>query len=149
MPDNTQQTVAEKQHAVVEEFAAIDDWQDRYRRIIDMGKKLPAFPEEYRNEDHKVKGCQSQVWLHADLADGAVQFQADSDAAIVRGLIALLLEVYSGRAPQEIVASKDTFLDEMGLMENLSQTRSNGLSAMLKQMKYYAVAYSALAGRSE
>lgn len=131
------------------DFQAIDDWQERYRKIIDLGKRLEPLPEAYRNDEYKVKGCQSQVWLRADLRDGRVAFQGDSDASIVRGLVALLLDVYSGRTPQEIITSKEGFLDEMGLMQHLSQTRSNGLSAMLKQMKYYAVAYSALVGRTE
>lgn len=148
MADSTA-PIGERQQAIVAEFQAIEDWQERYRKIIDLGKKLAPFPEAFRTDDYKVKGCQSQVWLHADLRDGRVEFQADSDAAIVRGLVALLLEVYSGRAPQEIMTAQDDFLNEMGLMENLTQTRSNGLTAMLKQMKYYAVAYSASAGRSE
>lgn len=141
-------TIQDKQREIVERFRAIGDWENRYREIIQTGKKLPDLPEELRTEDNKVKGCQSQVWLHAGLDNGDVVFQADSDAAIVRGLIALLLQVYNHQAPSEILASDETFLDDIGLIEHLSQTRSNGLSAMLKQIKYYALAYDALSKRA-
>lgn len=141
-------SVAEKQAEIVERFNAIPDWEHRYREIIQLGKRLPELPEALRTETYKVKGCQSQVWLAPQLQDGAVSFQADSDAAIVRGLVALLLEVYNGHPPAEILAADETFLDRIGLIEHLSQTRSNGLSAMIKQIKYYAFAYDTLLKRA-
>jgi cysteine desulfuration protein SufE len=141
-------TVAEKQAEIIERFNAIADWEARYREIIALGKKLPPLPEELRTESNKVKGCQSQVWLAPKLENGCVHFQADSDAAIVRGLVALLLEVYSGHPPAEILAADETFVDRIGLIEHLSQTRSNGLSAMIKQIKYYALAYNAILNRA-
>ncbi|MBI1318550.1 MAG: SufE family protein [Candidatus Hydrogenedens sp.] len=141
-------SIAEKQADITASFQAIDDWESRYRKIIQLGKALPDMPEERKTEDNKVKGCQSQVWLHAALENGRLVFQADSDAAIVRGLIALLLEVYSGQTPAEILAADQTFIDDIGLIEHLSQTRSNGLSAMIKQIKYYALAYDAVIKRS-
>jgi cysteine desulfuration protein SufE len=142
------QSIAEKQAAITASFNAIEDWESRYRKIIQLGKAMPDMPEALKTESNKVKGCQSQVWLHAALDDGRIVFQADSDAAIVRGLIGLLLEVYSGQPPAEILAADETFIDEIGLIEHLSQTRSNGLSAMIKQIKYYALAYDALLKRA-
>ena len=141
-------TIGDRQRAIVERFNAIGDWENRYREIIQKGKALPDLPEELRTEENKVKGCQSQVWLHANLDDGTVKFQADSDASIVRGLIALLLEVFDEQPPSEILAADTTFIDDIGLIEHLSQTRSNGLSAMLKQIKYYALAYDAVLKRA-
>ena len=140
-------TIAERQSALVERFSEISDWEERYREIIRLGRSLPEFPEDQRTERNKVKGCQSQVWMHALLQDGNVVFVADSDAAIVRGLIAILLELYSGQPPQAILEAPPSFIDELGLGTHLSQNRANGLSAMLKQMKLYATAFRALAQR--
>jgi len=142
-------SIEEKIDEIVGRFHAIGDWESRYREIIQLGKRLPPMPHELQTEENKVKGCQSQVWLSPRLEDGALHFWADSDAAIVRGLVALLVEVYNGHSPAEILASDPCFVDRLGLMEHLSQTRSNGLSAMLKQIKYYALAYDAILKRAQ
>lgn len=140
-------SIADKQREIVEEFASIADWRDRYRHIINLGRELPELPEDMRVDRFKVKGCQSQVWLHPSLEDGLVVFRADSDAAIVKGLVALVLRVFSGHTPDEILGSKPDFVDQIGLSEHLSQTRANGLSAMLKQIQMYAFAMKAMAAR--
>lgn len=140
-------TIAERQSAIVAELQACASWQDRYKRIIQLGRDLPAFPEEHRTDDNKVKGCQSQVWVHARLDGDKVLIVGDSDAAIVKGLLAIVLRVFSDASPAEIVAAPVTFLDELGMNENLSQTRANGLAAMLKQIKLYGLAFSALVNR--
>ena len=144
MTNNNASTIESKQQELVAEFQSMTDWQDRYRTIIQMGKALPEFPEEHRTDKNKVKGCQSQVWLHANLDGGRVQFIADSDAAIVRGLIAILLRVFSGHTPDEIIEAQPHFINDIGLSENLSQTRANGLQAMIKQIKFYGVAFKSL-----
>lgn len=140
-------TIEQRQADLVDRFQAITDWEDRYREIIQLGRKLPDFPDELRTDSNKVKGCQSQVWMHAALDDGKVVFHADSDASIVRGLIAILVELYSGQPPEAIMAAPPSFIDELGLGSHLSQNRANGLSAMIKQMKLYATAFNALAQR--
>ena len=122
------------------EFASFSSWEDRYAHIIKMGKELPAFPEEYRLEDNKVRGCQSQVWLFPDLVEGKIIYHADSDASIVKGIISLLLKVYSNSTPDEILAVGTDWLDEIGLRQHLSMSRANGLSSMLKQISMYALA---------
>jgi cysteine desulfuration protein SufE len=141
-------SIQEKQAEIVARFTAIEDWESRYREIIALGKQLPPMPEDLHTEANKVKGCQSQVWLSPRVEEGRIFFHADSDASIVRGLVALLVEVYNGHTPDEILAADETFLDRIGLIEHLSQTRSNGLSAMIKQIKYYALAYSAILKRT-
>jgi cysteine desulfuration protein SufE len=141
-------TIAEKQQAMVERFTAIPDWEDRYREIIRLGRELPPFPEEQRKDANKVKGCQAQVWMHAWHKDGRVHFVADSDAAIVKGLISLVLDAYSGQSFDDVIATPATFVDALGLGQNLSQSRANGLSAMLKQVKLYALAFKTMAQRS-
>lgn len=141
------QTIADKQAALIARFEAIPTWEDRYREIIRLGRELPAFPEEQRLDKNKVKGCQAQVWLHAKASDGRVSYVGDSDAAIVKGLISLVLEVYSGHTFDEIIATPATFVDGLGLGQHLSQSRANGLSAMLKQVKLYALAFKAMAGK--
>jgi len=142
--EQTYTPIAERQQEIVDNFAILGDWEDKYRLIIDMGRKLPDFPEEHRTEENKVKGCQSQVWFHAWLDGDHVKFVADSDAAIVRGLIAILLKTYSDSPPKEILEASTDFLNAMGLGEHLSPTRSNGLNAMVKQIKYYAMAFNTL-----
>lgn len=137
-------TIAEKQQEIIDEFSKIADWRDRYRHIIQLGRELPDLPEEKRDDRFKVKGCQSQVWLLPRVEDGKVVFEADSDAAIVKGLVAIVLRVFSGHAPDDILASDARFVDQIGLSEHLSQTRANGLSAMLKQIRMYALAMKAL-----
>lgn len=145
MPSSPHPTpIADRQKEIVSNFAVFEDWQDKYRLIIDLGRKLPDFPEEHRTEENKVKGCQSQVWFHARLEGDRVVFVADSDAAIVRGLIAILLKVFSDAPPREILEASTDFLKEMGLGDHLSPTRSNGLAAMVKQIKYYAMAFNTL-----
>lgn len=141
-------TIADRQAEIVAELSGFDNWQDRYRRIIKLGRELPPYPEEHRTDAQKVKGCQSQVWLHASLdGDGNVQLVGDSDAAIVKGLLALVLRAFSGAPPEDIAAAPTTFVDQLGLSENLSQTRANGLASMLKQIKLYGVAFAALKAR--
>lgn len=126
------------QAELIEEFGLFDNWMDRYQYIIDMGKQLPAFPDELKTPKTKIQGCQSNVWIHHDNRGDAVHFEATSDAAIVSGLIAVLMRIYNDRPASEIVASQPTFLAELGLDKHLSPTRSNGLNAMLKRI--YAVA---------
>ena len=128
-------SIAEEQQELIGEFAFFDDWDDRYQYLIDLGRKLPAFPEEYRRDEFKLKGCQSQVWLVGEKRDGRLVFHAISDAAIVSGIIAVLLRVYSDRTPREIVATEPDFIAAIGLDAHLSPTRKNGLGAMLKAIK--------------
>ncbi len=136
--------IDEAQDEIIDEFGMLPDWQDRYKLIIQYGKEMPPFPEQHRTEENKVRGCMSQVWMHADLIGDKVQLVADSDAAIVRGLTAIIVRVFSGHTPREIIEAPKDFIDKLGLAENLSQSRRNGLAAMLKQVVYYAVAYQAL-----
>lgn len=139
-------SVTERQQKLAEEFAAAGDWEARYKLLIERGKKLPELPAEIMTETYKVKGCQSQVWLHANLTpEGRVALQADSDALIVKGLVAILLEVYSNAKPDEILSAPTTFLKDLGFEGGLSPSRANGLYAMLKQILYYAQAFEALA----
>ena len=126
---------------LVNEFKGIDSWEDKYKYIIQKGKELDSLGDSYKDDKFLVKGCQSKVWFHAEMKDGVVYFQGDSDASIVRGIVALLLHVYSGASPDEILATKPTFLADIGLREHLSMSRSNGLSAMLKQISLYAIAF--------
>lgn len=126
---------------IVERFSKFKDWEDRYGAIIDLGKSLPLMKDEFKTEANKVKGCQSQVWLFAELSGDKVIFHADSDATIVKGLVALLVEVYSGSTPDEILMTKPTFLETIGLREHLSMSRANGLNSMVKQISLYAMAY--------
>ncbi len=136
-----------RQDRLQEEFSRLSSWEDRYKRLIELGKQLGDLPEELKTEDAKIRGCQSQVWLHASLnSAGEIVFRADSDALIVKGLIAVLLEVYSPATPQEILASPAQFLNDLGFASHLSPSRANGLTAMVKQIIYYATAFQALAG---
>lgn len=127
--------------AVIDSFSQYSDWESRYKHLIAMGKELEAFPEQERKDENKVKGCQSQVWLHSEFCDGKVHFYGDSDASIVKGIVALLLQLYSDRSPAEILAIKQDFLEPIGLKQHLSMSRANGLSAMMKQIQFYALAY--------
>lgn len=124
-------TPQDAQAELIEEFDMFDNWMDRYQYIIDMGKQLPAFPDEWKSAETKIEGCQSNVWMHHRMEDGRLHFDATSDAAIVSGLIAVLLRIYNDRLPDEIVATKPRFLEDLGLDKHLSPTRSNGLHAML------------------
>lgn len=138
-------TINEQQDAIIDEFADIDDWMDRYAYIIDMGNALEPMSEKYKTPQNLIEGCQSRAWLNAELdSDGKVQFRADSDAIIVKGIISMLVNVLSGHTPQEILDTNLYFIDKIGLAEHLSPTRSNGLAAMVKQMRLYAIAFKEL-----
>lgn len=128
---------------LIKEFQAFSDWEERYKYIIALGKGLESFPEGHRIEENKVKGCQSQVWLYASLKNGKIHFHGDSDAAIVKGIVAILLRVYNHASPDEILSTPPAFLDEIGLRQHLSMSRSNGLSSMVKQISFYALAFKA------
>lgn len=132
----------ERQQQVIDEFSVFSDWMDKYEYLIELGKDLEPMPEQDKNDDNIIKGCQSQVWLTASFADGIITFKADSDAIITKGIIALLIKVLSGLTPAEIINADLHFVDAIGLRENLSPTRSNGLVSMIKQIKMYALAYS-------
>ncbi len=134
-------TINEKQDEIIEEFELFGDWMEKYEHIIQIGKDLPLIKDEYKTEEHLIKGCQSRVWLHADYIDGKLSFTADSDALITKGLVGLVVRVLSGHTPKEIVDTEIYFIDDIGLRSHLSPTRSNGLLSMLKQIKLYAVAY--------
>jgi cysteine desulfuration protein SufE len=141
----TERTIEDAQAGLVQEFQALSDWQARYRRIIERGRALDGFPDEFRTDRNRVKGCQSQVWLHAVLDDrGRVVLLGDSDSTLVRGLVAMVIEVFQGQPPSVLATAPVSFLDELGLIENLSQTRSSGLAAMLRQVRAYGVAFDAL-----
>lgn len=141
-------TINEIQDEIIAEFSDFDDWMDRYQMLIDMGSEQEALEEKYKTEQNLIDGCQSRVWLQADLIDGMVHFRAESDALIVKGIVALLVRVLSGHTPQEILDADLYFINRIGLHEHLSPTRSNGLSAMLKQMKVYALAFSSMQATS-
>lgn len=141
--DTVHMTIKETQEEIIEEFAMFENWMDKYEHIIELGKELPGLDNEFKTEDNIVKGCQSQVWLHTTEKDGRLYFEADSDAIITKGLVALMVRVLSGHPSEEIVKSTMYFVNRIGLAEHLSPTRSNGLLAMIKQMKLYALAFSA------
>ncbi len=139
-------TINEKQDDIIEEFGAFDDWLDRYQLLIDLGSEQPPLDEQYKTDNNLIEGCQSRVWLQADFIDGKVFFRAESDALIVKGIVALLIKVYSGHTPDEILSSDLYFVEAIGLKEHLSPTRSNGLLSMIKQMRLYALAFKAKHG---
>ena len=134
-------TIKEIQEEIVDEFAMFDDWMERYEYIIELGKSLPLIEAEDKTEDNIIKGCQSKVWVQGELADDLVVFSADSDAILTKGIIALLLRVFSNQKPQDILDAEMSFIDEIGLKEHLSATRANGLVSMIKQLKLYAMAF--------
>jgi cysteine desulfuration protein SufE len=134
-------TITEQKQELVEEFEMFDDWMDRYNFIIEMGKDLEGMPEELKTKQNLISGCQSQVWLTAKYNDGIINFQADSDAIITKGIVQLLLKVVEARTPKELVEEDFSFLDKIGLKEHLSPTRSNGLTSMIKQIKLYALVF--------
>lgn len=136
-------TINEIQDEIIEEFSLFDDWMDRYALLIDLGNSLEPLDNKYKVENNLIEGCQSRVWLQADYTDGKIVFKADSDAVIVKGIIALLIKVLSNRAPDEILYTDLYFVERIGLKEHLSPTRSNGLVSMIKQMHFYAMAYKA------
>jgi cysteine desulfuration protein SufE len=133
--------IPEIEKEIVEEFSLFDNWDDKYEYIIDLGKKLAPLDQQYKKDENKVKGCQSTVWLVADYNEGRVRYKAESDAVIVKGLISMLIRVLSNQKPEDIVNAKLDFIKEIGMMSHLAQTRSNGLLAMVKQMKNYALAF--------
>jgi cysteine desulfuration protein SufE len=128
---------------IVDEFSLFDSWEDKYEYIIDMGKKLPPLSTEFKKDENKIKGCQSTVWMHSDIKDGKVYYEADSDAMIVKGLVSLLIRVFSGQPPEAVINAPVKFIDDIGMTSHLAQTRSNGLRAMIKQMKLDAIAWNA------
>ena len=136
-------TINELQNNVIEEFADFDDWMDKYALLIDLGNSLPPLEEKYKTESNLIEGCQSRVWLQADYVDGKILFKGESDAVIVKGIVSLLISILSDHTPQEILDADLYFIDKVGLKEHLSATRSNGLVAMVKQMRLYAMAYRA------
>ncbi len=136
-------TINEIQDEIIEEFAGFDDWMDKYQLLIDLGNDQPPLEEKYKTEQNLIDGCQSRVWLQADYEDGLIHFTAESDALIVKGIVALLIRVLSDHTPQEILNADLYFIDAIGLKEHLSPTRSNGLLAMVKQIRMYALAFSA------
>jgi cysteine desulfuration protein SufE len=137
-------TIDEIQEEIIEEFSIFDDWMDKYALLIEMGNELPALDVQYKTANNLIEGCQSRVWLHANYEDGIITYQGDSDAVIVKGIVSLLIKVLSGRTPDEILSSDLRFIEVIGLKEHLSPTRSNGLVAMLKQMRLYALAFKSL-----
>ncbi|EAS20762.1 SufE protein probably involved in Fe-S center assembly, sufE [Flavobacteria bacterium BBFL7] len=134
-------SIQEIQNDIVDEFAMFDDWMDRYEYMIDLGKSVPVIDDQYKTDENIIKGCQSKVWVHADLDEDKVKFSADSDAIITKGIIAILIRAWSGQKPADIIAADTAFIDQIGLKEHLSPTRANGLVSMIKQLKMYAVAY--------
>lgn len=138
-------TLTQVQDQIIEDFSVFDNWMDRYQQLIELGKDLKPIDEEKRTDKYLIKGCQSKVWLDAEMVDGKIYFTADSDAIITKGIVSLLIKVLDGRTPQEIIDADLYFIDKIGLKENLSPTRSNGLVAMVKQMRLYAIAYQAKA----
>ena len=136
-------TINDIQDSIIEEFSDFEDWLDRYQLLIDLGGEQEPLPQEYKTDNNLIEGCQSRVWLQADLVDGKVQFRAESDALIVKGIVSLLIKVYSGHTPDEILEVEPYFVEAIGLKEHLSPTRSNGLLAMIKQMRLYALAFKA------
>lgn len=134
-------TINEIKADIIDEFAMFDNWEDRYQYMIDLGKTLPLIDSAYKTEDHIIKGCQSKVWVHADMKDDKVEFTADSDAIITKGIIAILIRVFSNQHPAAIIEADTDFIDEIGLKDHLSPTRANGLVSMIKQLKMYAIAY--------
>lgn len=136
-------SIKEIQDEIIDEFSMFDDWEERYQYVIDLGKTLPLIEEQYKTDDNIIKGCQSRVWLHAEVQGGNVVFTADSDAILTKGLIAIMIRVFSGQKPEAILEADTAFVDEIGLKEHLSPTRANGLVSMIKQIKMYALAFNA------
>lgn len=135
--------IKEIQDEIIDEFSMFDEWDERYQYVIDLGKSLPLIEEEYKTEDNIIKGCQSKVWLHAEENGDNVVFTADSDAILTKGLIAIMIRVFSNQKPEDILQADTAFIDEIGLKEHLSPTRANGLVSMIKQIKMYALAFAA------
>ena len=141
-------TLNEVQNSIIDEFSVFDDWMDKYNLLIDNGRDLPAIDPKYKVKDYLIEGCQSKVWLKPELTGDRIFFTADSDAIITKGIVSLLIKVFSGRTPDEILAADLFFIDKIGLRQNLSPTRSNGLLSMVRQIKLYAMAYKAQSQKS-
>ena len=139
-------TISETEAEIISEFSLFDDWMDKYNYIIELGRNLPLINELYKTDQYVISGCQSKVWLHANLIDGKIVLTADSDAIITKGIVNLLIRVMSGHTPDEILDAKLDFIDQIGLKEHLSPTRSNGLTSMIKQIKLYALVFKAKPG---
>lgn len=134
-------TIEEIQRELVDEFSMFDDWMDRYEYMIDLGKSMPLIDEQYKKDENLIKGCQSKVWLHAELAEDKVIYTADSDAIITKGIVSILIRTFTNQTPSEILKANTDFVDEIGLKEHLSPTRANGLVSMIKEIKMYAMAF--------
>ncbi|WP_299115878.1 SufE family protein [uncultured Winogradskyella sp.] len=134
-------TIEEIQNEIIDEFSMFDDWEERYQYMIDLGKTLPLIDDAHKTDDNIIKGCQSKVWVHANMNDDKVAFTADSDAIITKGIIAILIRAFSNQHPTAIIEANTDFIDKIGLKEHLSPTRANGLVSMIKQLKMYAIAY--------
>ena len=135
-------SIQERKEEIIDEFSMFDDWMQKYEYMIELGKTLPMIDEKYKVEENVIKGCQSKVWVYAEMDDDQVSYTADSDAIITKGIIAILIRVFSGQKPEDIINADTSFIDEIGLKEHLSPTRANGLVSMIKQMKMYAIAYN-------
>jgi len=135
------ESIAEIQEEIIDEFSMFDDWMQRYEYMISLGKSLPLIDQSYKTDDYLIKGCQSKVWVHASLEGDRLFFKADSDAIITKGIIAILIRVFSNQKPEDIIEAETSFIDEIGLKEHLSPTRANGLLSMIKQIKLYAIAF--------
>ena len=134
-------TIEAIQEEIIDEFSMFEDWEERYQYMIDLGKDLPLIDAQYKTEDNIIKGCQSKVWVHAEMNNEKIEFTADSDAIITKGIIAILIRVFSNQHPKAILEANTDFIDDIGLKEHLSPTRANGLVSMIKQLKMYAIAY--------
>ena len=134
-------TIKEIQNEIIDEFSMFEDWMQRYEYMIELGKSLPLINDQYKTDDNLIKGCQSKVWVHAEMKDDKVVFTADSDAIITKGIVAILIRTFSNQHPKDIIEADTDFIDEIGLKEHLSPTRANGLVSMIKQLKLYAIAY--------
>ena len=134
-------TIQDIQEEIIDEFSMFEDWEERYQYMIDLGKTLPLINDQFKTDEYIIKGCQSKVWIHAEMKDGKILFTADSDAIITKGIIAILIRVFSNQSPQDIISANMDFIDKIGLKEHLSPTRANGLVSMIKQIKMYAIAY--------
>ncbi len=141
MLEITKVIIQDIQDEIIDEFSMFDDWEDRYEYMIDLGKTLPLIEDEYKIETNLIKGCQSKVWVHAEMHDDKIIFTAESDAIITKGIIAILIRVFSHQHPKDIIEADTAFIDQIGLKEHLSPTRANGLVSMIKQLKMYAIAY--------
>ena len=134
-------TIQDIQNEIIDEFSMFEDWEERYQYMIDLGKSLPIIDAKYKTDDNLINGCQSKVWVHAELNDNKIEFTADSDAIITKGIVAILVRTFSNQHPKDILDANTDFIDEIGLKEHLSPTRANGLVSMVKQLKMYAIAY--------